>query len=273
MCLLIVLAQQRDDLPLVVAANRDELLERPAIPMTVLREAGPRILGGRDEQAGGTWLAVNEAGVVAALTNRPVKGERDPTKRSRGELPLMLARHTSAAAAVDAFAARPADYNPAWLLVGDRDALYAVDLAGDDEPVVERLGPGVHILENRPLGAESPKVDRVRSLLTGVGRISDEALIPRLHAALSDHQVPELSPADAEELGEFPVEVRAACVHTERYGTRWSAVITVPRSTAQPPVFHYADGQPCQAPFEDASSLWSGAVLPSTDPPTQERVP
>src|SRR4051812_22871049 len=48
-CLLIVLAQTNPDFPLVVGANRDELLDRPAIPMTVLRESGPRILGGRDE--------------------------------------------------------------------------------------------------------------------------------------------------------------------------------------------------------------------------------
>src|SRR5438445_612545 len=83
---------------------------RPAIPMTVLQEARPRILSGRDELAGGTWLAVNDAGVVAGLTNRPMNGQRDPTKRSRGELPLALVQHESAAAAVDAFvrAFRPA---------------------------------------------------------------------------------------------------------------------------------------------------------------------
>ena len=39
--------------------------------MTVISRAGPRIIGGRDERAGGTWLAVGEHGVVAALTNRP----------------------------------------------------------------------------------------------------------------------------------------------------------------------------------------------------------
>ena len=37
----------------------------------MLRGGGPRILGGRDEVAGGTWLAVNEHGVVAGLTNQP----------------------------------------------------------------------------------------------------------------------------------------------------------------------------------------------------------
>src|SRR3954447_10307839 len=125
MCLLIMLVQTHGDFPLVVAGNRDELLERPAVAMSVLRDAGPRVLGGRDELAGGTWLAVNDVGVVAGLTNRPAT--KDPAKRSRGELPIALASHASAAAAVDALVAelRPSDYNPAWLLVGDRDALFA----------------------------------------------------------------------------------------------------------------------------------------------------
>ncbi|TML39468.1 MAG: NRDE family protein [Actinobacteria bacterium] len=67
MCLLVAISRDRDESPLIVAANRDELLDRPAVAMTVLQAHGPRILGGRDELAGGTWLAVNEAGVVAGL--------------------------------------------------------------------------------------------------------------------------------------------------------------------------------------------------------------
>jgi len=41
----------------VVAANRDERLDRRARPMTVLRHAHPRILGRARREAGGTWLA------------------------------------------------------------------------------------------------------------------------------------------------------------------------------------------------------------------------
>src|SRR5437762_1704887 len=79
-----------------------------------------RLLGGRDDLAGGTWLAANEHGVVAGLTNRPAS--RDPARRSRGELPLTLAADVSAEIAVDALVRdfRPLDYNPAWILVGDR---------------------------------------------------------------------------------------------------------------------------------------------------------
>ena len=250
-----MLFQARADLPLVVAANRDELYDRPAEPMTVLRHARPRVLGGRDQSAGGTWLAVNEAGVVAALTNRPTPGGRDLTKRSRGELPLALASRESAAAAVDAFVSdvRTSDYNPAWMLVGDRTSAFAVDLTGDATRV-ESLPPGVHILENRPFGAASAKVDRVRALVDAIDAVTADDLVRDLQAVLADHQVPTDDPA-----GEYPPEVKAACVHTERYGTRWSGVITVPGDAGLAPAFRYTDGPPCRSTLTDASCLWPPA--------------
>jgi uncharacterized protein with NRDE domain len=257
-CLLIMAAQTHPDFPLIVAANRDELLDRPAVPMTVLREAGPRVVGGRDELAGGTWLAVNEAGVVAGLTNRPTTGGRDATKRSRGELPLALASYTSAAAAVEAFGStvRPSDYNAAWLLVGDREAVFAIDVIGPDAPVIQRLPPGIHIVENRPVGTRSCKVDHVRRRLVGVDHLTEAPLVAQLRSVLSDHEVPP-GPSAPDEAGiEAPPEVKAACVHTERYGTRWSGVVTVPRGSTHPPTVRYADGPPCQAAYKDADALW-----------------
>lgn len=258
MCLLIMLAQTHPRFPLVVGANRDEFLDRPAVPMTVLRETDPRVLGGRDELAGGTWLAVNEAGVVAALTNRPTPGGKDPTKRSRGELPVALASHHSASAAVEALIAthRPADYNAAWLLVGDREAAFAVDMSGDDPAVVEPLPPGVHILENRPYGSASPKTRHVRELVANADTLPRGQLVQRLQAVLGDHDVPS-GAAAVDEVGiEAPAEVKAACVHTEKYGTRWSGVITVPTAVDDAPTLRYADGPPCRAPYQDAGSLW-----------------
>src|SRR4051794_26961936 len=132
MCLLIVMSRTRTDYPLIFGANRDERFDRAATPMTVLRQRDPMIVGGRDDLAGGTWLAVNEHGVVAALTNRPmVGGKRDPSKRSRGELPVALTSYPSAKEAVEAFVLefRPSDFNPSWLLVGDRHHLFAVDMS------------------------------------------------------------------------------------------------------------------------------------------------
>ena len=255
-CLLIVVSRAHSQLPLVVAANRDEVLTRPATAMTVLGEDEPRILGGRDELAGGTWFAVNELGVVTGLTNRPPGSDTTPTKRSRGELPLALARHRSAAAAVDDFANRyrPSDYNPAWLLVGDRDSLFAVDMTGGQAPQVDTLPPGVHILENLAPGVPSAKIAHVRSLMGDVGHMPTEALVARLETVLADHRVP-CSLEDSgqpDRRGPFS----AACVHADGFGTRWSGIVTVPADRGFRPGFGYTDGPPCRSPFLDAGALW-----------------
>jgi uncharacterized protein with NRDE domain len=197
---------------------------------------------------------------VAGLTNRPTTGERDTTKRSRGELPIALASHTSAAVAVEAFAreVRPGDYNPAWLLVGDREGAFFVDVSGDAEPAIAPLAPGMHILENRPLGAASPKVDHVRALLTGIEGLAGEDLVARLQAVLADHDIPE-GPSAADEAGrtDVPQQVKANCVHAEIYGTRWSGVVTVPADPLAPPIVRYADGSPCKAGWR-VSDAWPG---------------
>ena len=264
-CLLIVLSRVRADLPLVVAANRDELFERPALAMTVLQEGPPRVLGGRDLKGGGTWLAVNEHGLVAALTNRPAAGGPVPARRSRGELALALARHGSAVLAAGAFATsfHARDFNPAWLLVGDREALFYIDMTVSEGPVVRPLAPGVHILENRPLDAGSAKVEHVRGLLSGAEDLSREALLGLLRSVLADHRLEAVTTeADGDE--ERPVEVSAACVHSERYGTRWSGLVSVGADRRQRPEVLYADGPPCLTRFVQGTSLWSEAQPPES---------
>jgi uncharacterized protein with NRDE domain len=249
-CLLIAFSRVRPDEPLVVAANRDELYARPARAMERLAEA-PRVVGGRDELAGGTWLAVSELGLVAGLTNLPAPSGRDPSKRSRGELPLLLARAPDARTAVEAFrqAVRPADYNPAWILVGDRDALFYLDLTSAALGV-RALEPGLHILENRPLDAPSPKADAVRAALAGIEALPRDQLLARLASVLASHAVPPGVGG-----GPRPRETEAACVHAGPYGTRSSTLVMVGR--VGPPLVRFTDGPPCTTSFSDATALFA----------------
>src|SRR5207249_12176182 len=94
MCLLAVFFHAHPEAPVVIAANRDERYARAAEAMQVLRASAPRILGSRGVLASSTWLAVNEHGVYAGVTNRPAPTGGDPSRRSRGELALTLADHT-----------------------------------------------------------------------------------------------------------------------------------------------------------------------------------
>ncbi len=253
MCLLIALHKVVPGWPLVLAANRDEYLARPAVSMAVLRESGPRILGGRDLQAGGTWLAANEHGVVAGLTNLPGP-TRDPAKRSRGELPLALAEYPTAEAAAEAFSERfmPSDYNPAWILVGDPHSLHYIDFTGGKGLRSQTLGAGIHVLENRALGELSGKAAFVRWQFAT--RFAALEPVEALGRVLASHQIP---PDLARNPGPRPLAVEAACVHAGPYGTRSAAIVRVPE--VGPPTFTYTDGPPCQAKFRDASPYWSEA--------------
>jgi uncharacterized protein with NRDE domain len=251
------------DAPLMVAANRDERLDRPAVAMTVLREAGPRILGGRDELAGGTWLAVNEHGVVAGLTNQPSADGRDASKRSRGELPLAFAGYKSAGEAVAAVREEldPERYNPCWMLVGDRQSLFSVGVSGGSELAVEQLGPGLYVLENAALRAASAKADLVRRLVgeerarqPDAGPASTQAA---LDAVLRMHE-PAIAEPRTDDTGRtWPPAISAPCVHTDTYGTRSAMTVCLP--AAGLPVVRVADGPPCETPFLEVTGWWQRA--------------
>jgi uncharacterized protein with NRDE domain len=53
----------------VVAANRDEHYERPSAPPSIIG-GSPTIVAGRDLRAGGTWLGINEYGLLVGILNR-----------------------------------------------------------------------------------------------------------------------------------------------------------------------------------------------------------
>jgi uncharacterized protein with NRDE domain len=252
-CLLVVVSRLIAGTPLLIGANRDEFLQRPSTVMTVLDEGPPRVLGGRDEQAGGTWFAVNSHGVFAGLTNQPLGDAKDPSRRSRGELPLAIASHGGAPDAVEALLThfRPEDYNGCWLLVGDRDSLYFIDFTGMVEPAAVPLPPGIHVLENRALGVPSPKVDHVIDLLESLPDDIETSMAALQHA-LTDHDVAPSRP-------EVPATV-ANCVHVDGYGTRSACLVRLDALRADPPRLWVADGPPCVAPFEEVSHLWAAPL-------------
>lgn len=255
MCLIIAMSRVHPDAPLIIAANRDELFARPSGPTQVLQAESPRILGGRDEVAGGTWLAVNEHGVVAGLTNLRSPAGRDPTKRSRGELPILAAQHASAAAACAAFIERvqPGAYNPCGLLVGDARELFYLELAAGHARVqLHALGPGVHVLENRPFHADSPKADFIRGRIQPLLSLRADALVEGLVGVLSSRDVPPR--AKDRPATDRPIETEAAFICAGPYGTRSSTLVFVRDGVL--PLFYATDVPPGTAPLRDHATLW-----------------
>ncbi|HET8726388.1 MAG TPA: NRDE family protein [Alphaproteobacteria bacterium] len=129
MCTFVILRRPDHPWPVLIAANRDEMRDRlwqaPARHWT----DRPNVVGGMDELAGGSWLAVNDEGVVAAIMNR--RGTLGPMegKRSRGELVLEALDHADASdAAVALSELNPRAYRPFNMVLADnRDAYWIVN--------------------------------------------------------------------------------------------------------------------------------------------------
>jgi hypothetical protein len=161
-------------------------------------------------------------------------------------LPLVAARQATAAAAVEALLGSydPAEYNGAWLLVGDRTALYFVDFTRSPASA-HVLAPGLHVLENRALGEPSLKVDLVNDML-GEPEGGD-TVIDAFRRVLADHRIPE---------GDERPNA-GSCVHLEQFGTRSSCLVRVGASPSAPPRVWVADGPPCMTPYAEVSGLWA----------------
>lgn len=205
MCLIAVAHNASPRWPLVVAANRDEFYARPTRPAHVW-EDDPRVVGGRDLRAGGSWLAARRGGRFAALANIRGAGRAEGGP-SRGGLVADFVRGDMAPLAY-ARAIRAADYAGFHLIAGDADVVYCSNAL--PEPVrVE----GVFAISNAPPGTRWPKVDLARDFLT---------------SAIETHQSADDLAAD---LLQFLGTARGAAVDgevfvtSELYGTRSSTVV------------------------------------------------
>lgn len=263
MCTLAIAWGTHPTYPLLVAANRDEFLARPSTP-PVLHSERPRIVGGRDLEKGGTWLAVRPDGFFCGLTNRRPESAPNPRARSRGEVVLEV-MHAMAPDDGAKFVAGldVRDYNGFNLLFGTATHLYTANVWPTEHvPRVEAVTPGVHVLPTSRLDApDYPKVERLRRRLSEPMPAAWPALRTHLQAALADHTQPLVGALPAPRPGALfdPETLRAldaVCIHLETYGTRSSTLLALgPGRVMQA---EHAEGPPCEHAFTSFLSLLQG---------------
>ena len=223
MCLIALAWKARADLPLVVAANRDEWRDRPAEPARWWAD-DPSIFAGRDLQAGGTWMGVTRAGRFAAVTNFRDPSDKRSTARSRGGLVTDFLRSSAAPREfLAALASHAGEYNGFNLIVGDGDSLwYFGSREGEARPIAQ----GVHGLSNHLLDEPWPKVVRGRMAMEAALADADPA--PRLFAALSDGQgAPDEALPDTGVGMLWERRLAAPLITGADYGTRCSTVLAM----------------------------------------------
>jgi uncharacterized protein with NRDE domain len=244
-CTLTIAWQVFADAPVVVAANRDEALNRPSEP-PMHRAGDPGVVAPRDAEAGGTWIGVNDDGVFVGITNRWVAVDGGG-ERSRGLLVRDALGASSAEAATRLVerAVRDHRYDGFNLVVADADAAMLVEWDGSVR--VRPLSPGVHVVvnvgadggffepERRPeMGPEQANnAARVREALRPEPGEAPDAWLDRAAAVLADHDY-------------------GVCVHRDgpdgEFGTRSSSLVTVWDDGHVD--YQFAPGPPCETAYE-----------------------
>ena len=252
---------------LVLGANRDESPERATDGPGVLRER-PRVVGGRDRVAGGTWLAIREARSVTALMNRrPAPGITPPAGasalRSRGLLCLDAAASGPARDAPSTIDPATGERAPARLhaalSLAARGSYAACTLVGLDveepswallteagtDPLVRPLEPGWHVLTHADVDdPNEPRtawlMERLRGWEPGDAREALEGIAQLLRTH-----------ADAAR------GIPGVCLHRERFPTVSSSLISLGDlgGDAGAPRYLHAAGPPCTTPYDDVSAL------------------
>jgi uncharacterized protein with NRDE domain len=237
MCLLALFFRVVEDAPVIVGANREEFYARGGDPPHLLD--GPvRIIAGTDPTAGGTWLGLNEHGVVIAVTNRR-KSNLPARPRSRGLLTRDLLSCASASEAIDR-AARELDgghYAGCNLLCADSEKAAVIHSA--DWLRVRPLPPGIHVLAN--CDVNDPGDRRVQYAL---GRLA------RQKYGCGQQVVMALEELCAESGTDGP----PICFRLPDRGTVSSSIIAV-RSPLSSGVYLHAQGSPDTTPYADYSHM------------------
>lgn len=251
---------------LVLGANRDESPGRASAPPGILRER-PRVVGGRDLVAGGTWLAVRDATAVTALMNRrpsvsAAPHEGDPPPRSRGLLCLeaaALGAGTDRAQRLDPGTGEryPSRLDASLRLVA-RGTYAACTLVGLDveepswailaetglDPAVRMLEPGWNVVTHADVNdPDEPRTAWALERLARFAPASVEEALAAIARILATHEDPERG-------------VPGVCLHRDRFPTVSSSLLVLgDAARIGAPRYLHASGPPCTTRYEDLSAL------------------
>lgn len=233
---------------LILAANRDERLDRPWDPPAAYWPDRPGTVAGRDRTAGGTWMGMNHEGVVAAVLNRP--GTLGPAagKRSRGELPLIALDHPTAMDAAAAITRLDAGMWRAFnMVIADRTGAIFIKGLGGGTPQAATLPAGVSMVTaHDPNDMDSPRTARHLARFAAAEPSGADDLTAWRHILADRHGQP------AEQINVTP---------RGGFGTVCASFVSLPATGR--PIWLFASGPPHRADFQPVFCGEETAAIPA----------
>lgn len=239
MCILAIQYNLVPESPILVAANREEYYDRSAVPPSI-QSGKPRILCGIDQQAGGTWLGVNQNGMFVAASNR-AKTIPSVAPRSRGVLCRDLLRCGSARQAVDQALDELSTekYDGVNYVIADGESAWVVH--GGDELNAVELEEGLSVIANGDVN--EPRDERVQLAFRLLTLQTLDSPVKFLAVASKVFARP---PA--------PLGRPSMVVRGRDRGTVSSTLLSLGKKPRDA-IYQFANGSPDQAKYEDFSPM------------------
>ena len=224
MCLIFISLNNHPTYQLIVAANRDEFYSRQTAPASYW-EDHPDILGGRDLEAMGTWMAMTKSGKIAMVTNYRDPKNINPKASSRGKLVSdYLIQPVSPEAYLKALEPHGKEYNGFNLVVGYPNELFYYSNYGSAATTIKN---GFHGLSNHLLDTPWPKVQRVKKKfesLLKAAKVEPEVLLEALY---DEQRAPAQDLPDTGVGSELEQALSSMFIKIPNYGTRCSTVVLI----------------------------------------------
>jgi len=239
MCILAIQYKTISNAPILVAYNREERFDRPTQPPKI-QSGKPRAICGIDRKAGGTWLGVNQHGLLVVAANR-LKTNVPAEPRSRGLLCRELLGMANAKEAVRHAVAELVSGGYAGVNYLCVDARFGAVVYGGNHVETEQLTPGLHIMTNGSLDDyRDDRQDFIRRQLT-LQKI-ESAVTFLAMASRAFARKPDASGR------------RGVVLTGGEHGTVSSTLLSLPKKI-QNAVFQYTPGPPCDTKYDDYSAL------------------
>jgi uncharacterized protein with NRDE domain len=225
MCLIFFALKKHRDYKMIIAANRDEFYNRKTAAAGYWKDH-PNIIGGRDLEAGGTWLGMTTKGRISMITNFRDPKNINPNAPSRGKLVSdYLVESTSSENYLNSIVPHAKDYNGFNLVVGSVDELFYLSNYSEG---VTAMKDGLFGLSNHLLDTPWPKVargkEKFQKLLSKDSMLTEANLFDLLFddTIADDAGLPDTGVGlDRERV------LSSMFIKSPGYGTRCSTVILV----------------------------------------------
>lgn len=224
MCLIVFSYKSNPSYPFVLATNRDEFYGRPTQAAHIW-QTSPKIIAGKDKEAGGTWLGVSETGRFAALTNHRKMDDVKEDTTSRGIIVKdFLLSERNPREYLGELQRDGDQFNGFNLIAGNFDDLYYMS---NRKEGIYKIKPGIHAVSNAFLNTPWPKTVYAAEVFQEIlnnGGADEEKLFEMLK---HDERYPIDRLPDTGLPKEMEKAVSSVFIQTDNYGTRSSTLLTV----------------------------------------------